>query len=86
MIALTTVNTFDATIWPNVRPGGSGVMFTCPAATRSATSAAVSPLGSNVDAGEESIVGRIVMKRTGRAPLFRFDGSLGAWKRPTSRS
>ncbi len=43
MIALTTVNTLAATIWPNDRPGGSGVTLTRPAATRSATSAALSP-------------------------------------------
>src|SRR6056297_2571589 len=46
MIALTTVKTLAATIWPNDRPGGSGTMLRRPSATRSATSASVSPFST----------------------------------------
>src|SRR6056297_538038 len=46
MIALTTVKTLAATIWPNDRPGVSGTMLRRPSATRSATSASVSPFST----------------------------------------
>ena len=43
MIPLTGVSTLARTIWPVVRVGARGTRFTRPSATRSATSAAVSP-------------------------------------------
>ena len=54
MMAFTGVKTLARTIWPTVRTGAAGVRLTRPSATRSATSAAVSPAGGELSGPESS--------------------------------
>jgi hypothetical protein len=53
MIALMGVIRLALMMLPTERPGGSGVLFTCPLATRSATSASLNPSWEDAIAGSD---------------------------------
>ena len=72
-IALNRVNTLARTIWPTVRVGAAGTSLTCPRATRSSTSAAVSPRSGSAWGASAVTVALMSAERSG-ATLERCEG------------